>query len=400
MSRYCVTSLINTRVQRNNENIDQYVTELRRLAKDCAYGDLIEEMIRDRIVCGTSDARVKEKLLQAETLDLPKAINIARGIEISTHQMKDLAEESDKTVHAMNKSGRRWQKLNNAKSKTRQEEDSKSTGLCSYCGRTKHVGKQACPAKGKVCFKCNKLNHYSRMCKSKTVHEVEVPDDLNCEDGDFFIGVVNDVNQGKDEISVNLLIEDSNTIKVKLDTGVQVNVMPVQVYNSINTNKSKVLQPTKVKLTAYGGNNIPVIGSCQLKCKYKTDAHNLQFYVVDANAPTALGLKACQALSLIKVVMTVDKPDEMTKIHEQIEEFSDVFSGQGCLSQEYDIQVKSDIKPVVHAARKLPVSMKEKVKKELDRVEKLKIIRRVDEPTDWAHLIEPTDWAHLIEPTD
>ena len=59
--------------------------------------------------------------------------------------MKDLAEESDKTVHAMNKSGRRWQKLNNAKSKSRQEKDPKSTGLCSYCGRTKHVGKQACP---------------------------------------------------------------------------------------------------------------------------------------------------------------------------------------------------------------------------------------------------------------
>ena len=83
--------------------------------------------------------------MQSETLDLPKAINIAREIEISTHQMKDLAEESDKTVHAMNKSGRRWQKLNNAKSKSRQEKDPKSTGLCSYCGRTKHVGKQACP---------------------------------------------------------------------------------------------------------------------------------------------------------------------------------------------------------------------------------------------------------------
>ena len=119
------------------------------------------------------------------------------------------------------------------------------------------------------------------MCKSKTVHKVEVSDDLNCVNGDFFIGVVDDVNQGKDEISVNLLTEDSNTIKVKLDTGAQVNVKLVQVYNSIKTNKSKVLQPTKVKLTAYGGNNIPVIGLCQLKCKYKTEVHNLQFYVVE-----------------------------------------------------------------------------------------------------------------------
>ena len=55
-------------------------------------------MIRDRIVCGTNNPRIKEKLLPAETLDLSRAINIARGIEISTHQLKDLSEESDKAV--------------------------------------------------------------------------------------------------------------------------------------------------------------------------------------------------------------------------------------------------------------------------------------------------------------
>ena len=75
----------------------------------------------------------------------------------------------------------------------------------------------------------------------------------------------------------------------------------------------------------------------------------MQIYVVHAYASTALSLKACQALSLIKVVMTVDKPDKTTKSDEIIEEFSDVFSGQGSLSQEYDIQVKPDIKAVVHA---------------------------------------------------
>jgi hypothetical protein len=55
-------------------------------------------MIRDRIVCGTNNLRIKEKLLQAETLDLSRAINIARGIEISTHQLKDPSEERDKAV--------------------------------------------------------------------------------------------------------------------------------------------------------------------------------------------------------------------------------------------------------------------------------------------------------------
>ena len=67
------------------------------------------------------------------------------------------------------------------------------------------------------------------------------------------IGTVNDINQENDEISVNYLIEDSNRIKVKLDTGVQLNVMPVQVCNSVTTNESKVLQPAEGKLTGYGG---------------------------------------------------------------------------------------------------------------------------------------------------
>ena len=33
----------NTRVQRSDENIDQYVTELRRLAWDCSYGQLTDK---------------------------------------------------------------------------------------------------------------------------------------------------------------------------------------------------------------------------------------------------------------------------------------------------------------------------------------------------------------------
>ena len=304
---------------------------------------------------------LKKKLLQAETLDLSRAIKIARGIEISTHQLEDFSEESGKTVNAMNK---RWRKSSKDQGR-RSLKERKSGRLCSCCGR-KYVGKQVCPAKGKVCFKCKKCNHYSRMCRSKTVHEVEASNNSSYEDGDFFIRVVNEVSDINDEISMQLFIEGSDLIKVKLDTGAEVNVMPVQVYNSLKT-KSKVLQPTKVKLTAYRGNRISVLGTCQLKCKYRKEAYNLEVFVVNATAPTALSLKTCQDLSLIKVLMTVNKPDE----------------NANC-DHEYHIQLKQGVKPVVHAARKIPVSLRDKVKRELEQMEKLNIIRRVDEPTEWA----------------
>jgi hypothetical protein len=177
---------------------------------------MINYIINQSIVCGTNNPRIKEKLLQAETFDLSRAINIVRGIEISTHQLKDLSEESDKAAHAMNKSLRKSIKTKSRRSRTAKSERTGLWKMCSCCGR-KHVGKQVCPAKGKVCFKCTKCNHYSRMCRSKTVHEVEDLNNSSYEDGDFFIGVVNDVSYINDEISVQLLVEESDSIKVNLN---------------------------------------------------------------------------------------------------------------------------------------------------------------------------------------
>ena len=41
----------NNGAQQSDGNIAQYVTKLRRLAKDCSYGHLTVEMIRDQMVC-------------------------------------------------------------------------------------------------------------------------------------------------------------------------------------------------------------------------------------------------------------------------------------------------------------------------------------------------------------
>ena len=63
----------NPRNQGCNETTDQYVTELKRLAKDCSYGGLKDKMIRDRIVCGTNNSHVKVSLRRKiDPNNLPK----------------------------------------------------------------------------------------------------------------------------------------------------------------------------------------------------------------------------------------------------------------------------------------------------------------------------------------
>ena len=38
---------------------------------------------------------------------------------------------------------------------------------CSFCGGKWHTVLSNCPARGKTCFKCRKLNHFKSMCKSQ-----------------------------------------------------------------------------------------------------------------------------------------------------------------------------------------------------------------------------------------
>jgi hypothetical protein len=80
-------------------------------------------------------------------------------------------------------------------------------------------------------------------------------------------------------------------IKFKLDTGAQVNIIPLNQYRSLTS---------LTRLTSYGGEQLPVKGTCTFKCKYKESEMMLDFYIVDT---AVLGLKACFDIDLIKLVL-------------------------------------------------------------------------------------------------
>ena len=73
----------NTCVQGRQETIDQYLIELRLAAKNCRFDDLENQLIRDRLVCGTNSEEVCQRLLSVEELSLDKAISICRAHEES-----------------------------------------------------------------------------------------------------------------------------------------------------------------------------------------------------------------------------------------------------------------------------------------------------------------------------
>ena len=58
----------NTRRQKSGETVAVYVAALRKLAEHCEYKDILNDMLRDRLVCGIYDKRVQQRFLQEAKL--------------------------------------------------------------------------------------------------------------------------------------------------------------------------------------------------------------------------------------------------------------------------------------------------------------------------------------------
>ena len=54
------------------ESAEQFITRLHQLAENCEFGDLKNEMIRDRLVIGIHDGQLSERLQMESDLSLQK----------------------------------------------------------------------------------------------------------------------------------------------------------------------------------------------------------------------------------------------------------------------------------------------------------------------------------------
>ena len=66
------------------------MAELRRLSEHCDYGDKLEEMLRDRLVCGIANKRYQQRLLGEVDLTFDKAFKMAQAMELAERDSQQL----------------------------------------------------------------------------------------------------------------------------------------------------------------------------------------------------------------------------------------------------------------------------------------------------------------------
>ena len=67
----------NKRDRQPGESIPFYVTELKRLSEHCDFDVTLEDMIRDRLVCGVRSPKIQQRLLAETELSFDMALKIA-----------------------------------------------------------------------------------------------------------------------------------------------------------------------------------------------------------------------------------------------------------------------------------------------------------------------------------
>ena len=205
-------------------------------------------------------------------------------------------------------------------------------------------------------------------------------------------------------------------VQVKKDTGAKVNVMAKSVFDRLSngtTRNSVLLNKTKtVKISGYGENSIEYIGTCVFKVSHNNHHRNVLFFIANVNdTKVILGAKICQEFNLVKIVCDDKCPCKTAEIMSINQEFPvglsvpnvklkprivlppvdlnmkidvadpkahimnlfpDLFEGIGTMENvQAHLDVNPEVEPVVQAPRKIPHSMMEPLKAELEHMVKL-----------------------------
>ena len=153
----------NSRTRRPGESIATFVAELRALAEFCNFGDTLEVMLRDRIVCGINDDAIQRRLLSDPKLDYAKAVETALNMETAAQSMKTLKDKAG--GFATGGDSPAQPQVN--KTTTTPSKSSKSVPTCYRCGIRGHAVSTCRVDKNIICHYCQKKGHIQRACKRR-----------------------------------------------------------------------------------------------------------------------------------------------------------------------------------------------------------------------------------------
>ena len=196
----------------------------------------------------------------------------------------------------------------------------------------------------------------------------------------------------------------NGTINFKIDTGADVTVVPQEELTKLNIHLNELKQ-TRKKVTGPGHNKLKGIGYTYTTFRWGDKRSTELIYICQNLTKALLGKPAINRLQIAKLnkpstyscneISTIQLPHGHTSNHTQpeenkfIQDYPEVFNGLDDIEgPPINIELKPETTPYrITTPRHIPIPLFEAVKEEIKRMEKLGVIKRVEQPTDWCHPI-------------
>lgn len=355
--------------QEEGETCRTYLNKLKALAVNCEYeADELKRNLINKFITG-----LKNKMFE---IVCNKKVN-----EITIENCMELVEGKEEIEQNIN-----FIKRNKTRAKQ------KLFGReCKACGKVGHK-KEECWYKEFKCRKCAKTGHLARVCKEQRhykryddknhyIEEEEIAsqeEDNNQSDPDelqlfnLTLNKINDTNFCFNNFSyyATELTINGCKIKFEIDTGSAISAIPLKIYNEYF--KDMKIIPFNSTLKAYDGTIIKTRGYITVKTVINGESKQIKLIVIE---------KGCRPLIGRDVLGQIGFEFNINVIDEDVgKEFKNLFV-EGLGKYKYEkikLKIKDGIEPIFVKPRSVPFAYKEKIEKELCRLEENKIISKLD----------------------
>ena len=384
--------------QRDNETLDTYHTRLRQLSQNCSFADVDKE-IKNQIIIGCLSQKLRRRALR-DNPTLKELLDAGRAEERSQAQAKTVEkQQSFQDINAItsardkdNPSRRDTKKFQNQRqspSNTRyQQHHSKNLGqpeTCRNCGGVyPHI--KDCPAKGKECHSCKKIGHFSKVCRSSNkpkparnrLHNVS---NAPIDDPDYIFTLTNNTSNTSQPPQCEVLIE-TQPVNVIIDSGASVNIIDEHTFKLLARKNGHLrLRQPESNIFPYGSNyQLPILGMITAAIQFQSTSLKSNFYIAKGSSGNLLSCQTAERLGILKITINtaISSPNHIE------DEFQDLFGGIGKIkNSQVQLHIDTDITPKQQKHRRIPFHIRKDVERELQRLEDLDIIEKVDGPTPW-----------------
>ena len=193
-------------IQENNENINAYLVRLKQLASHCDFLDCTEEnfqnqMIRDQLVRGLKDQKIREKVLASNEHVLSNIENLVLSMQQASLD-NDLMSNSKSVL---------WLQQTSKTPKSRSSSGTRNSVVkCYSCNRLGHFAKDC--FKNHKCKSCGKIGHFETHCK-KSVSKTKK-----------FLSHVTNCNTNTNLRTAYALV-DNKQCQFLIDTGASISIL-------------------------------------------------------------------------------------------------------------------------------------------------------------------------------